>query len=145
MLRHALASLTALACLAGGLLAAPAAQATENPGAAALSWAEGHATGHPYVWGGTGPYGYDCSGLVWSAFRAEGIDLPRTTYGMLGSRLLERTYHPRPGDLAFFGAGHVELVSGRPGVTFGAHDSGTLVGLIRDGGTFEPTAFYRVR
>jgi cell wall-associated NlpC family hydrolase len=144
MLRHALTSLSALACLAAGLLAAPAAQATTNPGAAALSWAEGHATGHPYIWGGTGPYGFDCSGLVDAAFRAEGIDLPRTTYEMLGSSLLERTYHPRPGDLAFFGAGHVEVYV-RPGITFGAHDSGTLVGFIRNGGAFRPTAFYRVR
>lgn len=33
--------------------------------------------GGPYVWGGTGPVGYDCSGLIWSAFRSVGVNLPR--------------------------------------------------------------------
>jgi cell wall-associated NlpC family hydrolase len=108
----------------------------------AYYWAQSQA-GHPYVWGGTGP-GYDCSGLVMMAYRHAGVDLPRTTYEMLGSPMLVRVVHPRMGDLAFYGSGHVELFR-RWGYTFGAHDSGSVVGLIRYGWGWVPTAFYRIR
>ena len=99
--------------------------------------------GHPYVYGGTGP-GFDCSGLVMEAYRHAGISLPRTTYGMLASRKLIRVRHPRMGDLAFYGTGHVELFR-RWGYTFGAHDSGTRVSLVHYGHGWKPTAFYRIR
>ena len=99
--------------------------------------------GHPYVWGGTGP-GFDCSGLVMEAYLHVGIRLPRTTTAMLGSRKLIRVIHPRMGDLAFYGTGHVELFR-RWGYTFGAHDYGSPVGLIHYGYGWKPTAFYHVR
>jgi cell wall-associated NlpC family hydrolase len=108
----------------------------------AYYWAATQA-GHPYVWSGTGP-GYDCSGLVMMAYRHAGVHLPRTTSGMLASSLLRRVWHPRMGDLAFFGPWHVELFR-KWGYTFGAHDPGTLVGLIHYGWGWVPTAFYRVR
>ena len=78
------------------------------------------------------------------AYRHAGIWLPRTTYGMLASRKLIRVRHPRMGDLAFYGTGHVELFR-RWGYTFGAHDSGTVVSLIHYGYGWRPSAFYRVR
>jgi cell wall-associated NlpC family hydrolase len=110
---------------------------------AALHWAESQ-VGKPYVYGGTGPYGYDCSGLVYAAFRRVGLTLPRTTYGMLGSWHLYRVYSPAGGDLAFYGSGHVELVA-LPGVTFGALHSGTTMGYHRWNVYWHPTAYYRVR
>ena len=99
--------------------------------------------GHPYVYGGTGP-GFDCSGLVMMAYRHAGIRLPRTTYGMLASPKLVRVTHPRMGDLAFYGTGHVELFR-KWGWTFGAHDYQLPVGFIHYGYGWRPTSFYRVR
>ncbi|MHB1594999.1 MAG: C40 family peptidase [Streptosporangiaceae bacterium] len=108
----------------------------------AYHWAAAQ-VGHPYKWGGTGP-GFDCSGLVMMAYRHAGLDLPRTTSAMLSSPLLVRVVHPRMGDLAFYGSGHVELFR-RWGYTFGAHDSDLPVGLIHYGWGWRPTAYYRVK
>lgn len=108
----------------------------------AYAWAV-RQKGHRYVYGGTGP-GFDCSGLVMMAYRHAGIRLPRTTTGMLASWRLVRVRRPRMGDLAFYGSGHVELFR-KWGYTFGAHDAGSLVGLIHYGWGWTPTAFYRVR
>ena len=147
-----------LAPVAGAATAAPANRAavvrltaaslphplTNRPPTRLLAyrWAE-RQRGHPYMYGGTGP-GYDCSGLVMMAYRHAGIRLPRTTSGMLASSKLVRVYHPRMGDLAFFGSGHVELFR-KWGFTFGAHDWELPVGLIHYGWSWKPTAFYRVR
>jgi cell wall-associated NlpC family hydrolase len=114
----------------------------ESAGLRAYAWAL-RQKGHPYVWGGTGP-GFDCSGLVMMAYRHAGIHLPRTTTEMLSSRLLVRVKHPTKGDLAFYGTGHVELFR-KWGYTYGAHDFGTEIGLVRYGWGWRPTAFYRIR
>lgn len=58
--------------------------------------------GKPYKWGGTGPYSYDCSGLVYSLFGKLGISLPRTSK----SQAKVGTYVSKDnllyGDLVFF-------------------------------------------
>lgn len=127
---------------------ASASAATVPARLVAMRWAVTQ-RGEPYVFGGTGP-GYDCSGLVMEAYRHAGITLPRTTTQMLADgRQLVRIprSEARWGDLAFYGSGHVELYYGNDVVnrTFGAHESGTLVGPIRFGGSWVPTAYYRVR
>lgn len=62
----------------------------------------------PYVWGGTTPDGFDCSGLVQFCYREIGIDVPRTSR----TQFRHGAYIPpdrmdalRPGDLVFFGRG----------------------------------------
>jgi cell wall-associated NlpC family hydrolase len=102
--------------------------------------------GKPYIWGGTGPYGFDCSGLVYAAYRAAGIILPRTTYEMLTSWRLVRIpkSEAREGDLAFFGTGHVEIYDYGQW-TLGAQHTGTVVGLHRMNAYWHPTMYFRIR
>lgn len=112
----------------------------------ALRWAENY-RGCWYSYGHTGPcsYGFDCSGLVYEAYRHQGYAIPRTTYGMLDWRGLWRIWRPRPGDLAFYGSGHVELVTRLWHTTFGAHHTGTRIGWVTWGYGWAPTEFFRVR
>lgn len=56
--------------------------------------------GKPYCWGGTGPNCYDCSGLVWAAYRSQGMMLPRTVW--FQEHLAKMVGKPQRGDLVFF-------------------------------------------
>ncbi|MGW6349726.1 NlpC/P60 family protein, partial [Streptomyces sp. NPDC055080] len=58
--------------------------------------------GRPYVWGATGPSSYDCSGLTQAAWKAAGVDLPRTTWDQVEVGTRVATADLRPGDLVFF-------------------------------------------
>ncbi|HEY3408187.1 MAG TPA: bifunctional lytic transglycosylase/C40 family peptidase, partial [Propionicimonas sp.] len=88
--------------------------------AALFAWAATQ-KGKPYIWGGTGPGGYDCSGFVGAAFRKAGIRLPRTAESMRRwahkNAYRVRPSQARPGDLVFTNtwrgptkAGHVMVV-----------------------------------
>ena len=69
--------------------------------------------GTPYVYGGSTPRGFDCSGFTSYVYRHFGISLPRTTYSQIGvgRRVARRAL--RAGDLVFFdGLGHVGLYIG---------------------------------
>ncbi|MFD9865758.1 NlpC/P60 family protein [Streptomyces niveus] len=94
--------------------AATAAVAAPNArAAAAIAYARG-AIGKPYVWGATGPDGFDCSGLTQAAWRAAGVALPRTTYTQINAGQRVSRSQLAPGDLVFFysGISHVGLYVG---------------------------------
>ncbi|MFG2428716.1 NlpC/P60 family protein [Streptomyces sp. NPDC048590] len=58
--------------------------------------------GKPYVWGATGPSSYDCSGLTQAAWKAAGVNLPRTTWDQVEVGTRVATADLQPGDLVFF-------------------------------------------
>jgi cell wall-associated NlpC family hydrolase len=141
--------------VSAGLAAPATAQASSRPSKAAMAatrmrlnaWHFALAQSRkPYIWGGTGPFGFDCSGLVYAAYRAAGIGLPRTTYEMLGSWRLVRISksQARRGDLAFFGTGHVELYD-HGAWTYGAEDPGSIIGFHLMNAFWHPTMYFRVR
>lgn len=121
---------------------------TQSIGSRILNMAETR-TGDWYAYGGAGPYVFDCSGLVYWASHRLGVNMPRTTYGMLStgvsSGLLYRVYSPQRGDLAFYGTGHVEFVTVWPRTTFGALHYGTRVGWHRWNSYWHPTMYFRIR
>jgi peptidoglycan DL-endopeptidase CwlO len=71
-----------------------------------------HQIGVAYSWGGTSPRtGFDCSGLVYAAYRSVGWRIPRSSWDQLRAGRPVRFARLRPGDLLFTeGGGHVQLV-----------------------------------
>ena len=73
--------------------------------------------GVPYVFGGTSPYGFDCSGYVQYVFANAGISLPRTADVQYEVGMPISTTELVAGDLVFFstytwGASHVGIYLG---------------------------------
>ena len=68
--------------------------------------------GLPYLWGGTGPAGYDCSGLVQAAFKSIGVAIPRTTWQIAAQVRQIPTSQVQRGDIVEPSSGHVVLWMG---------------------------------
>ena len=67
--------------------------------------------GVPYVYGGSSPSGFDCSGLVMYVYAQLGISLPHYTVAQWNAT--QPISSPEPGDLVFFnGLGHVGIYIG---------------------------------
>ncbi|MFH8678259.1 NlpC/P60 family protein [Streptomyces lydicus] len=84
---------------AGGGSTTGGTQSTKAAKALAFARAQ---IGKPYVWGATGPSSYDCSGLTQAAYKAAGVDLPRTTWDQVKVGQRVATSDLQPGDLVFF-------------------------------------------
>ena len=136
-------------------LMSSAGQAPNQAVSTAIAYAEAQ-IGKPYVWGGTGPDGFDCSGLVMMAYNSAGVSIPRTSEEQWAWGPKIQPGQQEPGDLVFFAGsdgtptnpGHVGLVIGKDRMveayatgfpirisTFGMANSapgdGTVVGFTR--------------
>lgn len=60
--------------------------------------------GTPYLWGGSSPAGFDCSGFTSYVFKQHGISIGRTTYDQIGRGVSVSLSNLQPGDLVFFGS-----------------------------------------
>lgn len=77
--------------------------------------------GKPYVWGGVGPDGWDCSGLVMMAYKAGGVAIPRTSseQALVGTPVYN-TGDIKPGDLLFIaGSDGTPQAPGHVGMAIG--------------------------
>jgi cell wall-associated NlpC family hydrolase len=83
-----------------------------SAGAQAVQIALGE-QGVPYVWGGSSPSGFDCSGLVMWAYAQVGISLPHYTGSLWNVGTHVSVDQLEPGDLVFFhGESHVGMYIG---------------------------------
>lgn len=94
--------------------------------------------GDPYVWGGTGPDGWDCSGLTQAAWAAAGVSLPRSSYQQIGVGTRVSWDNLSPGDLLFFYSpiSHVGIYAGN-GQMVHAVNPGTPVSLVELSGYYQ--------
>jgi cell wall-associated NlpC family hydrolase len=93
--------------------------------------------GHPYVWGGTTPNGWDCSGFTQWVYAQAGISIPRTN----AWNAMRPTSTPSPGDLVMQNGGaHVGIYVGN-GMMISALNpgQGTLLHAVAATGT---SSFY---
>ncbi|WP_208614224.1 C40 family peptidase [Streptomyces yokosukanensis] len=72
------------------------------------------ALGRPYVWGASGPVGFDCSGLMQWSYAQAGMQLPRTSQEQRFAGRQIPLSQARPGDLVIYrsDASHVGMYVG---------------------------------
>ncbi|MEU1346943.1 NlpC/P60 family protein [Streptomyces sp. NPDC005795] len=82
--------------------------------AAAAVMAVQRALGLPYVWGASGPSGFDCSGLMQWAYAQVGVSLPRTSQAQRYAGRMVPLAEARPGDLVAYraDASHIGMYVG---------------------------------
>jgi cell wall-associated NlpC family hydrolase len=134
----AVAAGVVLAVLAHAHAGAAGASAAPPSGAAvrAIAYAQAQ-IGKPYVWGGTGPDGFDCSGLVMDAYASAGVSIPRTSQDQWAAG--PQVSSPQPGDLVFFaGADGTSGAPGHVGLVIGPH---TMIEAYASGFPVRVSAF----
>ena len=110
--------------------ATPAASAVPaSANGSAIIDAASRYVGVPYVYGGSTPSGFDCSGFTSYVFAQVGISLPRTSGAQRSAGTVVSRADAQPGDL-IFSPGHIAIYAGgntqidapRPGKTIQFRD-----------------------
>ena len=104
----------------------------------------------PYRYGGDGPRGFDCSGLVSHVFREAGFELPRTAMGQASTGRWVAADELLPGDLVFFGQSrdkpyHVGVVTSASGERLTMIHASTSRGVVETEVTASPYWLPRLR
>jgi len=94
-----------------------------------LAWAFSE-LGKTYVWGGTGPDIFDCSGLTQFSWNKAGLSIPRVAIDQYSYTVPVPLSELRPGDLVFFGTAvhHVGMYIGG-GLMINAPHTGSVVSI----------------
>ncbi len=129
----------ALLCVLALGATAPAFAAEEDPGVQIADLAEQY-VGSRYVWGGTGPTGFDCTGFVMFIYGQFGVSLPHNEAGQLNSGVRVSGDELQPGDVLVFantyraGLSHVGIYVGEGRFVHAVDEShGVMVSNLWDG------------
>lgn len=89
--------------------------------------------GTPYVWGGSSPQGFDCSGFVQFVTKKFGLNMPRLSYAQAGAGVRTAMKDLQPGDLVAFsntgnngGADHIAIYVGHGQIIEAPHTGASV-------------------
>jgi cell wall-associated NlpC family hydrolase len=93
--------------------------------------------GTPYVWAGSSPGGFDCSGLVMYAYSKMGVSLPHSSYAQWNVGTAVPKDQLQAGDIVFFdGLGHEGIYIGNGQFVHAPHTGDVVKVSNLDSGSY---------